>query len=57
MLDKMELKAGGRLCGSIERQAVAMAAAYDIYLERLHREDRKRCRLADPVVQVLLRSE
>ena len=33
VLDKMELKAGGKLCGSIERRAVAMATAYDIYLK------------------------
>ena len=33
VLDKMELKAGGKLCGSIERRAVAMATAYDIYLQ------------------------
>ena len=33
VLDKMELKAGGTLCGSIERRAVAMATAYDIYLK------------------------
>ena len=33
VLDKMELKADGRLCGSIERRAVAMATAYDIYLK------------------------
>lgn len=33
ILDKMELKADGRLCGSIERRAVAMATAYDIYLK------------------------
>ena len=33
VLDKMELKASGKLCGSIERRAVAMATAYDIYLK------------------------
>ena len=33
VLDKMELKADGKLCGSIERRAVAMATAYDIYLK------------------------